>query len=164
MRAASGQALIRAQGTPGTLLQNSKLPFIHFVRPFASPPSGTDLLKVYHQLYNAANDAVNDFIAKNAGSLSLHDTDGGDSPFSYNLGMTTGGMAIIPRRAEGAMLRRDDGSKIGFVALNGTTLGGTMMVKHQEEWDTLRKRPELLDGILTSIGIPREDTSYKSRV
>jgi ATP adenylyltransferase len=146
------------------LLQNAKLPFTHFARSFASPPSGADLLEVYNQLYSAANEAVNHFVATNAGSLSLHSTGGGDSPFSYNLAMTTHGMAILPRRAEGAMLRRDDGSEIGFVALNGTTLGGTMMVKHQEEWDTLRKGPELLDDILASIGIPRENTSYRSRV
>jgi ATP adenylyltransferase len=27
------------------------------------------------------------------------------------------------------MLRREDGTEVGFVALNGTTLGGTMMVR-----------------------------------
>lgn len=61
----------------------------------------------------------------------------------------------MPRRAEGTMLRREDGTEIGFVALNGTTLGGTMMVKHQQEWDALRERPEMLHDILTAIGIPR---------
>jgi len=146
------------------LLQNAKLPFTHFARSFTSVPSGPDLLEVYNQLYSAANDAVSDFIATNAGSFSLHPEDDDDSPFSYNLAMSTKGMAILPRRAEGAMLRRDDGSDIGLVALNGTTLGGTMMVKHREEWDTLRKRPELLDHILASIGIPRDITPYKSRV
>jgi ATP adenylyltransferase len=79
--------------------------------------------------------------------------------------MTTAGMAILPRRSEGAVLRRDDGSEIGFVALNGTTLGGTMMVKHQEEWDVLRKQPEMLDTILEAIGIPRQVMSpARSRV
>jgi ATP adenylyltransferase len=32
-------------------------------------------------------------------------------------------------------------------------------VKHQEEWDVLRKRPEMLDIILKAIGIPRETSS-----
>ena len=54
------------------------------------------------------------------------------------------------------MLRRDDGSEIGFAALNGTMLGGTMMVKHQEQYDALREKPELLDDILEAIGISKE--------
>jgi ATP adenylyltransferase len=69
--------------------------------------------------------------------------------------MTTAGMVILPRRAEGTILRRDDGSEIGFVALNGTTLGGTMMVKQQDEWDMLRQETGLLDRILHAIGIPK---------
>ena len=52
------------------------------------------------------------------------------------------------------MLRRDDGSDIGFVALNGTMLAGTLMVKYQEEWDVLRIEPEKLDTLLEAIGIP----------
>ncbi|KAF2823465.1 HIT-like protein [Ophiobolus disseminans] len=145
-----------ADETLGALILNKHLPFTHFAQSFASIPSGSDLLQMYSQLYRAASDTVNNFVAANPGNLSLHSTDGGDSPFSYNLAMTIGGMAIMPRRAEGTMLRRDDGSEIGFVALNGTTLGGTMMVKRQDEWDELRKRPEVLDEILTAIGIPRE--------
>ena len=52
------------------------------------------------------------------------------------------------------MLQRDDGSDIGFVALNGTMLAGTLMVKYQEEWDVLRVEPEKLDTLLEAIGIP----------
>jgi ATP adenylyltransferase len=86
------------------------------------------MFSVYNKLYSAAKDTVDTFIANNPGRLSLHSIDEGDMPISYNLAMTTSGMAILPRRSEGTMLRRDDGSSIGFVALNGTTLGGTMMV------------------------------------
>jgi len=78
---------------------------------------------------------------------------------SYNLAMTTAGIVILPRRAEGTMLHRDDGSEIGFVALNGTTLGGTMMVKHQDEWNMLRHESGLLDRILGAIGIPKPPSS-----
>jgi hypothetical protein len=70
---------------------------------------------------------VNHFIAVNPEQLALHATESGGLPISYNLAMTTSGMVILPRRAEGTMLRREDGSEIGFVALNGTTLGGTLM-------------------------------------
>ena len=52
------------------------------------------------------------------------------------------------------MLQRDDGSDIGFVALNGTILAGTLMVKYQEQWDVLRAEPEKLDTLLEAIGIP----------
>lgn len=52
------------------------------------------------------------------------------------------------------MLQRDDGSDIGFVALNGTILAGTLMVKCQEQWDVLRAEPEKLDTLLEAIGIP----------
>jgi ATP adenylyltransferase len=110
------------------LLQHHDLPFAHFARSFGSDPSGSDMLSIYNELYKAAKEAVDAFIATNPEQLALHPVDGGDSPISYNLAMTTSGMAILPRRSEGTMLRRDDGSDIGFVALNGTTLGGTMMV------------------------------------
>lgn len=62
------------------------------------------------------------------------------------------------------MLKRSDGSEIGFVALNGTTLGGTMMVKHREEWDILRSQRGKLDSILHAIGISGNAETYKSRV
>lgn len=89
------------------------------------------MFSIYNELYDAAKDAVNTFIATSSEGFALHPADEGDSPISYNLAMTTSGMAILPRRSEGTMLQREDGSEIGFVALNGTTLGGTMMVSRQ---------------------------------
>ncbi|KAF1947343.1 Ap4A phosphorylase-like protein II [Clathrospora elynae] len=150
-------------GTPTGLLQHPDLPFIHFARSFDSEPSGAQLLSIYDDLYHAAKAAVDKFIATDSEHFALHSIDGGDLPISYNLAMTMAGMVILPRRAEGTMLRRDNGSEVGFVAVNGTTLGGTMMVKYQEEWDLLRKKPEILDSILTAIGIPREQP-YKLHV
>lgn len=119
---------------------------------------------MYTELYNHAKDAVDTFIAKTPSEFALHPTDGGDSPISYNLAMTTEGMVVLPRRSEGTMLNRPDSSEIGFVALNGTTLGGTMMVKHQEEWDVLRFERGKLDSILNDIGIPRDPQKYRPRV
>jgi ATP adenylyltransferase len=141
------------------MLQYPALPFTHFGYPFDSPPSGTQLLEIYHRLYDAAKAAVTAFISSNPKDFALHPTDNGDLPISYNLAMTTAGMVILPRRAEGTMLHRDDGSEVGFVALNGTTLGGTLMVKHQDEWDMLRQEPGLLDRILVAIGIPKTPSS-----
>ncbi|KAH8723901.1 Ap4A phosphorylase-like protein II [Phaeosphaeriaceae sp. PMI808] len=154
----------QVKGAADGLLQHQDLPFVHFAQPFSSEPLGDELLNVYRKLYNAAHDAVTRFITANPEQLILHTDREGALPISYNLAMTTSGMVILPRRAEGVMLRRDDGSDIGFVALNGTTLGGTMMVKHQEEWNVLRDQPEMLDTVLWAIGIPRESLSQKAHV
>lgn len=147
-----------------TLRVDTSIPFAHFGRRFTTDPTGRQLLGIYNDLYSLAKAAVDEFIARNPNTFALHPTDGGDSPISYNLAMTTEGMVLVPRRSEGTMLKRPDGSEIGFVALNGTTLGGTMMVKHQEEWDVLRSEQGKLDSILNAIGIPRESESYRSRV
>lgn len=136
-------------------IQHPSLPFTHFAYKFSSEPTGADLLKFYNDLYRMAKEAVDKFIAANSGQLSLHSVEEGHLPISYNLAMTTAGIAILPRRSEGHMLRGDNGTDFGFIQLNGTTLGGTLMVKYQEEWDVLRAQPHKLDSILEAIGIPR---------
>lgn len=151
-------------GTSSPALQNTRIPFAHFGRRFDTEPTGHQLLSIYHELYSLAKGAVDNFIAHDPSMFALHPTDSGDSPISYNMAMTTEGMVVVPRRSEGTMLKRPDGSEIGFVALNGTTLGGTMMVKHQEEWDVLRSQRGKLDSILNAIGIPRDTEPYKPRV
>lgn len=156
--------LTRRTGQSSRTLQNTDIPFVHFGRRFDAEPTGQELLSIYHELYSLAKSTVDEFIAHNPNAFALHPTEGGDSPISYNMGMTTEGMVIVPRRSEGTMLKRPDGSEIGFVALNGTTLGGTMMVKHQEEWDILRSQRGKLDSILDAIGIPRGSGTGKSRV
>ncbi|KAL5119514.1 bifunctional AP-4-A phosphorylase/ADP sulfurylase [Pleosporales sp. CAS-2024a] len=154
-----------SEGPSARLMQHDGLPFTHFARTFSSEPTGVELLSIYEELHHAASESVDQYIATDPTGFALHSTDGGDSPISYNLAMTTTGMVILPRRSEGTMLRRHDGSEIGFVALNGTTLGGTMMVKHVEEWDVLRKEPGMLDSILTAIGVPKQPRpSERSRV
>lgn len=136
------------------LLHHPDIPFTHFACHLPEQPSGDQLLKAYRDLYQAARHSVDDYIGSNPQELELHSTESGDSPISYNLAMTTRAMAICPRRREGDMLRRDDGTEIGFVALNGTILAGTLMVKHQEQWDVLQQQPEKLDALLKAIGIP----------
>jgi ATP adenylyltransferase len=141
---------------------NPHIPFAHFGRRFDGEPTGEQLVSIYNELYGLAKDAVDGLIAKNPSEFALHPTEGGDSPISYNLAMTTEGMVVLPRRSEGTMLQHPDGSEIGFVALNGTTLGGTMLVKNQEEWDVLRSQRGKLDSILNAIGIPRDSAAPKA--
>ncbi|KAJ5025563.1 5',5'''-P-1,P-4-tetraphosphate phosphorylase 2 [Bipolaris maydis] len=147
--------------TPSGLLQNPRLPFTHFAQAFDSEPSGSQLLDMYNRLYKEAKASIEAFVSSYPDQLALHPIENGDLPISYNLAMTTAGMVILPRRAEGTMLHGDDGSEIGFVALNGTTLAGTMMVKNQGEWDMLRSQPGLLDSILAGIGIPKAAATAK---
>ena len=151
-------------GTLADVLQHPDVPFTHFARVFDSEPSGHKLHDIYIDLYNAAKTAVERFVATHPERLKLHSVGEGDLPISYNLAMTTSGMVILPRQSEGTMLRHDDGREIGFIALNGTTLGGTMMVKYEEEWDLLRKKPEILQKILAAIGIPKESQWSKPHV
>ncbi|KAF2691991.1 HIT-like protein [Lentithecium fluviatile CBS 122367] len=147
---------------PPSTLQHPTVPFTHFAYSFPTEISAARIFQAYTDLYKLAEAAIDDFIAANPSQLALHSTIEGDLPISYNLAMTTSGMAILPRRSEGYMLRHEDGTEIGFVELNGTALGGTLMVKCQEEWEALRARPETLDAILEAIGIPR--TSQMTRL
>jgi ATP adenylyltransferase len=78
---------------------------------------------------------------------------GSSSPISYNLGMTTRGMVVCPRTSEGLVIKTSKGESIGHVALNGTLLAGTLLVKSEIEWDTLRSDESKLHDILGSIGI-----------
>lgn len=86
------------------------------------------------------------------------DVDGeGCVTFSYNLGMTTRGMVMCARRAEGVELR-----EAGYVAVNGTVLGGTLMVKERALFDVLRM--EGLEEVLRAVGVPTEYTTEYTTV
>ncbi|KAI4756489.1 putative bis-tetraphosphatase [Aureobasidium sp. EXF-3400] len=138
------------------LRSNPGLPFTHYALPLPQGPSPETLYSVYNKLYEAAAAAVRSYISSNKHSgLELHPSEGGSSPISYNLAMTTSAMAIVPRRNEGAPIKNDQGVEVGSVALNGTLLAGTLMVKLEDEWNALRDDEVQLDDILTAIGIPR---------
>ncbi|KAJ4303945.1 bifunctional AP-4-A phosphorylase/ADP sulfurylase [Collariella sp. IMI 366227] len=67
-------------------------------------------------------------------------------------------MVIAPRVAEGEAVvgLTEDGERrpVGKLALNGTVLAGTALVKTQEEWDALRDDPGQLHQLLGRIGLP----------
>jgi ATP adenylyltransferase len=75
------------------------------------------------------------------------------SPISYNLAITNKGMVVCPRTSEGITITGTKGEPIGPVALNGTLLAGTLLLKSEGEWDTLRNDESMLIEILSSIGV-----------
>jgi ATP adenylyltransferase len=142
--------------------ESRDVPFTYFWSPIPLKPSPAQLHQIYSKLYDSAAAVVRDYNKINSGKLEKHDAEDGSSTFSYNLGMTTSAMVICPRRSEAMPLKRDDGSDIGFTALNGTLLAGSIMVKNQEQWNFLRSRPDVLDDILGAIGIPPDAVEHHS--
>lgn len=76
------------------------------------------------------------------------------SPISYNLGFTSRAFVLCPRASEGLEVQSSAGKTVGLIALNGTVLGGTLLVKSEEEWDVLRNDESKLTAILQAIGVP----------
>jgi len=135
-----------------SILNNPKLPFFHFaMRIPVSPDAGT-LQQIYHQLYDCASKSVQSWRQGGPPEDTAGDSHTKDAPISYNLAMTTRAMAICPRRNETAILSTTTGE--GSVAVNGTILGGTLMVKELSEWDALRNGYARIDEVLKEIGIP----------
>ncbi|KAH6624121.1 histidine triad-like protein [Chaetomium sp. MPI-SDFR-AT-0129] len=118
----------------------------------------TDLWGVYLRLYQRACHAVLGDTTSSTEPLEDRETTG-PARIQYNLAMTRDVMVVAPRVAEGRAVSRvaADGRReeVGRLALNGTVLAGTALVKTQEEWDALRAEPEQLGGVLGSIGVPR---------
>lgn len=138
-----------------------KLPFAHFALPLPPNPSADTLHAIYLSLYRAAVSTVKAADGGNVSHAGDADTPGGASAsgpaaISYNLAMTESAMMICPRCNETAQIYppgSDDavvGS--GVIALNGTILAGTLMVKAEAEWNELRRDPEVLTGALSTVG------------
>ena len=77
--------------------------------------------------------------------------------------MTTSTMAICPRKSDEVTLDVADhisggAGRIGPVALNGTILAGTLMVKEEEDWDELRQDAGKLSDLLKIVGIPPQNS------
>jgi len=126
-------------------------------------PRPSDLVEMYDSLYQKARVAEHQFSGRKA---EYHDPTQLRATISYNLAMTTTTMAICPRISEGARLTSEDGSDLNNgseVALNGTILAGTLMVKAEEDRDNLCQNPALLTGLLRSIGVPPTDELTSSK-
>ena len=119
-----------------------KLPFRVFVEEIHEAMDGKQLREVYLQLYRKA--------CESAGLSG--GADRGQARVSYNLAMTSTVMVVMPRVAEGGTVTDGD-EEVGRLALNGTVLAGTALVKTQREWDVLRGDPGQVGRVLGRIGV-----------
>lgn len=135
----------------------ARLPFITFFSNIAVGSTAAQLHATYTTLYALAVAAVEEYMAREkASGMNLHDASDKAAKISYNLALTSNTMAICPRRAEGRVIEKDTtAGTLGPVALNGTVLAGTLMVKTLEEYDTIRQTPQQLTDVLKVIGFPQ---------
>lgn len=143
----------KASITPTT----ASLPFAVFAERLRPEMSASDLRAAYIRLYRRA------CASASAGRPPPEEEDGGvEAQISYNLAMTRKAMVLCPRTAEGgdvvAATRRggsEEGKEeVGKLALNGTVLAGTALVKSRDEWDALRADGgQQLWDILGGIGV-----------
>ncbi|ORY63398.1 5',5'''-P-1,P-4-tetraphosphate phosphorylase 2 [Pseudomassariella vexata] len=125
----------------------TKLPFAVLTHAISSNTTPEDLHTAYLTLYRRAVKLV--FPQKNEADIPSE----GKAEISYNFAMTNTIMALCPRLAEGTAIRDREGNEVGYIALNGTVLAGTALVKSEKEWDALRGDPGMLVGALEKIGV-----------
>ncbi len=136
------------------ILHDPSLPFIHYAAQIPRNPSPSLLHQTYLKLYRLAVDAV-----QPSASTSASKDPASAASISYNLALTTTNMAICPRRSESASVPSGSSTDEGEVAINGTILAGTLMVKDEGEWENLKHDSDLLSLLLSTIGIPVKGTS-----
>lgn len=136
----------------GAELGNGKLPFVTFAESIREDMEPEELRAIYLRLYrkSCAAAQVEDGHSEEEPVCRL---DGVETVISYNLAMTRNAMVLCPRKAEGSLVVDKNGQEVGKVALNGTVLAGTALVKSQPEWDALRADPDQLCNILGKTGV-----------
>jgi sulfate adenylyltransferase (ADP) / ATP adenylyltransferase len=143
---------------PG-LLRSPSLDFCHYAMKIPANHEAGVLHQIYFRLYDIASKAAQSWNKEHLAEGQAVNSNYGEASLSYNLAMTTDAMAICPRCKEDAMIPNNSGG--GSAAVNGTILGGTLMVKEAEEWESLRQGRVMIDDILAEIGMPasspRED-------
>ncbi|KIX01563.1 uncharacterized protein Z518_09289 [Rhinocladiella mackenziei CBS 650.93] len=132
------------------LFQDPEFPLLHFSSPLEDDLSSTSLYSKYLLLMRAAFSATR--FPGQPLNENIEIEQDRQTVFSYNLAMTTDKLAICPRRNEAVSI--PGAGPESSVALNGTILAGTLMVKDEAEWDILRHTPSLLENMLTAIGYP----------
>jgi len=130
-------------------------PFATFSASIHPRMSPDELHAVYMSLYRKGCAAI----AASTNSTLPEVDPAGQTTFSYNLGFTKNTLALLPRVTEGAAITTPEGRDVGKLALNGTVLAGTALVKNEAEWDTLRANPEMVSNLLKAIGLPNTSTA-----
>ncbi|KAI1115123.1 ATP adenylyltransferase-domain-containing protein [Nemania sp. NC0429] len=125
--------------------RETSLPFAVFTSPTNAEMTPEQRHLAYLSLYKRA-------VRATLGNVEA--VEEGEAQISYNFAMTGSCMALCPRTAESAQITYDDGKEAGHVALNGTVLAGTALVKNQIEWDALRTNGTILFNVLGEIGVP----------
>ncbi|KAI1742281.1 HIT-like domain-containing protein [Xylaria scruposa] len=128
------------------------LPFTVFTSPISADMSAEEKHLAYLSLYKRAVRAT---------IANVEATSEGEAQISYNFAITSTCMALCPRTAEGASFKDDNRNDIGSVALNGTVLAGTALVKSKPEWDALTTTNTILSDVLGRIGVPPTDEPYR---
>jgi ATP adenylyltransferase len=121
---------------------DAALPFKYFSSRLPSNPSAEQLHTTYKSLYEQAC------------HISGTNPNTQEASISYNLGLTDRSMVLCPRTSDGTEISGENGDPIGRVSLNGTILGGTLLVKSEEEWNVMREDASKLYEVLHAIGIP----------
>ncbi|KFZ04637.1 hypothetical protein V502_10000, partial [Pseudogymnoascus sp. VKM F-4520 (FW-2644)] len=126
----------------------AKLPFTYFAAPIKGATSPEKLHETYLALHKMARYAMDTFVKRTGGEEG--------EEMSYNLAFTESTMVILPRRWEGLAFPTGlkDPKETGVVSLNGTVLGGTLLVKDELEWEALKRDGGMLKELLREIGIP----------
>lgn len=146
-----------------------QLPFAHFAVAIPPDPSPEQLYDRYRVLYETAVEACRAYVETHPDEhVLVVEGDRGDhsAVIGYNLAMTTSTMVICPRRSEGGVLNagklQGSSKSVGPVAINGTILAGTLMVRTEEEWCEFRRDESHLYDLLRAVGIPIEHGPSKS--
>ncbi|KAF3769525.1 HIT-like protein [Cryphonectria parasitica EP155] len=152
--------LVRAGDDGGG--EGPKLPFLVFGERLRPDMEAKDLRAAYLRLYRKACEAAGQGQVPTDVDDEDRASDGVEARISYNMALTRDAMVLCPRTAEGSVVldrrrkegeEEEEGREMGKLALNGTLLAGTALVKTQGQWDALRNDPLQLWEILGKIGI-----------
>ncbi|KFY17192.1 hypothetical protein V491_05086 [Pseudogymnoascus sp. VKM F-3775] len=131
----------------------AKIPFTYFAAPIKGGESPEKLHETYLALHKMARYAIDTFRERTKREE--------EEEMSYNLAFTDKLMVILPRVWEGLAFPTglNDPKETGVVALNGTILGGTLLVKDELEWEALQRDGGMLKELLREIGVPFSEFS-----
>jgi ATP adenylyltransferase len=117
-------------------------------------PNPEILHKIYTSLLESVWSLTERFAKRQEDDKNTSSTQEKKPSISYNLALTDRAMVLCLRLSEGLEIKDSTGNPIGPISLNGTILGGTLLVKTEQEWDTLRNDEQKLKDILQAIGVP----------